>query len=158
MFTLPALPTKEQYAELLKKNKLQRDRLKAEKTASLPTKTTPVLQRKSPVELKDPDVPDASTFDNNQNGFFRTGTSKFKAWKKDARPVFQAVSISKKKDSSWGPVQVATAESSDPIIQQIENIKGYITQAREDKRLDEVKMFEQNLKELELIYLQQQRL
>ena len=54
-------------------------------------------------------------------------------------------------------MQVSQGDASDPIIQQIANIKGYITQAKNDKRFDEMKMFEENLKELEKIYDEQRR-
>ena len=96
---------------------------------------------------------------NNTSGFFRTSTSMFKSWKKETRQpaVFQAVSISKSKDSSWGPVQVSVDDTSDPVVQQMKILESYIQQARDDQRWDEVQMFEQNLRELHLVYLEQKR-
>ena len=173
MFTLPALPSKEQYLKLLKQKEIERQRLKAEKTSIMRSSTVnsqskPFAKTKG-TEFVNIDELNKDFVDNLPNedvssheassstGFFRSGTSKFKSWKKESRPVFQAVSISKTKQSGWGPVQVSLDHSSDPVVQQMANIKGYIEQAKHEKRWEEMYMFEQNLKELELIYLGSKR-
>jgi rabenosyn-5 len=43
------------------------------------------------------------------------------------------------------------------MVQQMNIIRGYIKQARQAEKLDEVKMLEQNLKDLQREYLRQQR-
>jgi rabenosyn-5 len=60
-------------------------------------------------------------------------------------------------DSGWKPDEVAAASSrrnagQDPMIQQMDIIRGYIKQAQEARRWDEVKMLEDNLKELQREY------
>jgi len=98
--------------------------------------------------------------ENNNTGFLRSGTNMFRSWKNDLskHAVFQAVSVSKSVESSWGPTQVSydrDDETTDPILQQIRNLKSYIRQAREDGRLDEVEMFERNLQELQDAFSEQ---
>ena len=46
---------------------------------------------------------------------------------------------------------------ADPMLQQMEIIRGYIRQARQAQRLDEVAMLEQNLRDLQLEYTRQQQ-
>ena len=43
------------------------------------------------------------------------------------------------------------------MLQQMEIIRGYIRQARQAQRLDEVAMLEQNLRDLQLEYTRQQQ-
>nr|KAG5697110.1 hypothetical protein BaRGS_002026 [Batillaria attramentaria] len=44
---------------------------------------------------------------------------------------------------------------ADPMLQQIEIIRGYIRQAKQARKLDEVAMLEQNLRDLQLEYVRQ---
>jgi len=58
----------------------------------------------------------------------------------------------------WKPAeQTVTQTITDPMLQQMEIIKGYIKQAREAQKWDEVNMLEQNLKDLHLAYSSQQK-
>lgn len=50
----------------------------------------------------------------------------------------------------------ARSELEDPLLQQIENIRSFLRQAREAQRTDEVAMLEENLRQLEDEYDQQQ--
>lgn len=161
MFILPALPTAEKYAELLKQKENERKKLKAER---LERSSAPNSSRSSPTmsprrDTKDSrangtkssrtpiDTLDSTLYNNNNNYVSRTASGKLKA-SKDIRPI-QAVSISKTRDSSWGPVQVATADkSTSAVTQQIEIVRGYLAQARQAGKKDEVKLFEENLREL----------
>ena len=68
---------------------------------------------------------------------------------------FTAVSIAKSSNAGWGPVNVTMSGSPDPMLQQMDIIKGYIRQAKQERRFEEVELFEQNLKELELEYMKQ---
>ena len=43
----------------------------------------------------------------------------------------------------------ARQELEDPLLQQIENIQSFLRQAREARRLDEVAMLEENLRQLQ---------
>lgn len=51
----------------------------------------------------------------------------------------------------WKPLEVRReiARENDPLLQQMEIIKGYIRQARQDSRPDEVRMLKENLADLE---------
>lgn len=46
---------------------------------------------------------------------------------------------------------------NDPMLQQIEIIRGYIRQAKQAQRMDEVTMLEQNLRELQLEFTRQRQ-
>lgn len=58
----------------------------------------------------------------------------------------------------WKPSEANSFQSDtdDPMIQQMNIIKGYIKQARLAQKFDEVKMLEDNLKELQIEYYHQQ--
>ncbi|XP_047123194.1 rabenosyn-5 isoform X1 [Hydra vulgaris] len=58
----------------------------------------------------------------------------------------ELVEREKKVDLGWGPTQVTVEKASDPILQQIENLKSYIQQAKEAKKFDEIKTLEENLR------------
>lgn len=51
----------------------------------------------------------------------------------------------------WKPLEVqrGIARENDPLLQQMEIIKGYIRQAQQDSRQDEVRMLKENLADLE---------
>lgn len=57
----------------------------------------------------------------------------------------------------WKPEGEAGNASriADPMLQQIEIIRGYIRQAKQAQKLDEVAMLEQNLRDLQLEYMRQ---
>lgn len=57
--------------------------------------------------------------------------------------------------NGWGPVPISQGSSPDPMLQQIDIIKGYITQAKQQRKFDEVEMLERNLMELEEEYIRQ---
>ena len=58
----------------------------------------------------------------------------------------------------WKPAENTIKPStSDPMLQQIEIIKGYIKQAKDAKKWDEVNMLEQNLMDLQREYSSQQK-
>ena len=57
--------------------------------------------------------------------------------------------------NGWGPVPISQGSSPDPMLQQIDIIKGYITQAKQQRKFDEVEMLERNLMELEEEYMRQ---
>jgi len=55
--------------------------------------------------------------------------------------------------SGWKPdVSGASHPAEDPMIQQMNIIRGYIRQAQEARRWDEVNMLEENLRELQQEY------
>lgn len=51
---------------------------------------------------------------------------------------------------------ITRTELDDPLLQQIENIQSFLRQAREARRMDEVAMLEENLRQLQDEYDQQQ--
>ena len=59
--------------------------------------------------------------------------------------------------NGWGPVPVMQGSSPDPMLQQIDIIKSYIKQAKEQQRFDEVDMLQKNLMELEAEYTRQHK-
>ena len=99
---------------------------------------------------------------NNDQSFFKPAQTFFKSWRgdhqngnsKQTRSAVHAVSISKPTESSWGPAQTRVDDHSDPIIQQIQIIEGYLRQARDDGRWEEAQMFEMNLQELRSVQSQ----
>lgn len=100
-----------------------------------------------------------STSEDDSNRFgaiFTRGSLRARFNKKVQRP-FTAVSISKTDRKGWGPVNVTMSGSPDPMTQQMDIIKGYIRQAKHERRFEEVALFEQNLKELELEYIRQRQ-
>ncbi|KAG8175990.1 hypothetical protein JTE90_018056 [Oedothorax gibbosus] len=61
-----------------------------------------------------------------------------------------------KKETSKTPSPEAVEEEDDPLVQQMKNIRKYIQQAKMDRKFDEVKMLEANLKELKLEHARQE--
>ena len=59
----------------------------------------------------------------------------------------------------WKPVEANNhiTEADDPLVQQMNIIRSYIKQAKQAQKLDEVKIFEDNLKELQAEYWRQQQ-
>lgn len=58
----------------------------------------------------------------------------------------------------WKPAeQNVTSASDDPMLQQMDIIRGYIAQAKQAQKWDEVNMLELNLKDLQLEYSSQQK-
>lgn len=57
----------------------------------------------------------------------------------------------------WKPSEepIHVSKASDPILQQMEIIKGYIKQAKQAQRYDEVTMLEQNLNDLKSEFMRQ---
>ncbi|XP_072454492.1 rabenosyn-5 isoform X2 [Notamacropus eugenii] len=127
---LMSLPTKEQYEELKKKRKQEIERkLIMERQAALE------LQRRS--EERQKELVSRGTV-NGEETFVQRGTvRKAEGW----LPM------------SSGPGQ---SEESDPLLQQIHNITSFIKQARAASRVDEVRMLQENLRQLQDEYDQQQ--
>ncbi|PNF32985.1 hypothetical protein B7P43_G16501 [Cryptotermes secundus] len=80
------------------------------------------------------------------------------------RDLHRSLSPSQKKpadqiasDTGWGPEAAKMFESEDPMIQQMNNIRNYIKQARSAHKYDEVATLEQNLQELKEAYWKQQQ-
>lgn len=135
MLTLPGLPSKDKYKALQKENEEKR-KVKQEATIKLKGSRS---GRSSPF-----------SHENSMTDIVLKERSSLR--KMESRRAVHAVHVHKEMESSWGPVQVSQTEASDPLIQQIANIKGYITQAKNDKRYDEMEMFEENLRELKKLY------
>lgn len=65
---------------------------------------------------------------------------------------------SRNKSEGWKPAEHKVKESDkDPMLQQMEIIRGYILQAKQAQKWDEVNMLEQNLKDLQMEYSNQQK-
>ncbi|KAM5148192.1 rabenosyn-5 isoform 1-T2 [Mantella aurantiaca] len=127
---LMSLPTKEKYEELKERRKQENElKLQRERQAALDA------QKKGEERRKD--------------GFSRPADVVNGELKQRGRI---------RKVEGWLPISGAprNRETSDPLLQQIENITSYILQAREAGRADEVHMLEDNLRQLQDEYDQQQ--
>ncbi|CAM5125816.1 unnamed protein product [Eretmochelys imbricata] len=131
---LMSLPTKDKYEELKEKRKQEIDRkLHMEKQATLET------QRR--LEEKQKDLASRSTAaPNGEVPYTKRGTVK--------------------KSEGWLPTSSLPRqrEIADPLLQQIDNITSFIKQAKAANRLDEVRMLQENLRQLQDEYDQQQTL
>ncbi|XP_074656715.1 rabenosyn-5-like [Tubulanus polymorphus] len=65
-----------------------------------------------------------------------------------------AASASVVRDSGWTPFEIGNqvASNDDPMIQQMNIVRFYIRQAKQAQKYDEVKILEDNLKDLQLEY------
>ena len=135
MLTLPSLPSKDKYKALQKENEEKRK-----------------VKQEAAIKLKGSRSGRSSPFSHENSMTDIVLKERSSLRKKESRRAVHAVHVHKEMESSWGPVQVSQTEASDPLIQQIANIKGYITQAKNDKRYDEMEMFEENLRELKKLY------
>lgn len=127
---LMSLPTKEKYEELKEKRRQENEqKLQRERQASLEA------QRRRDEKKKDtlPRSSDTLNGEHKQTGRIR-------------------------KVEGWLPTSGVprNRETSDPLLQQIENITSYIQQAQVAGRVDEVHMLEENLRQLQDEYDQQQ--
>ncbi|XP_020836778.1 rabenosyn-5 [Phascolarctos cinereus] len=127
---LMSLPTKEQYEELKKKRKQEIERkLIMERQAALE------LQRRS--EERQKELVSRGTV-NGEETFVQKGAVR--------------------KAEGWLPMSSGPGrrEESDPLLQQIYNITSFIKQAKAAGRVDEVRMLQENLRQLQDEYDQQQ--
>jgi len=176
MFTAPSLPTRDKYEELVrireKDLERQRQEEKQKRQVSLLAdgKLSPSVKNLNLKELAGkqqgtqasrmvtlkPDEESVSAEDDAGlfGSLFGRGSLRSKFNKKTPKQ-FTAVSIAKSSNAGWGPVNVTMSGSPDPMLQQMDIIKGYIRQAKQERRFEEVELFEQNLKELELEYMKQ---
>eukprot|EP00794_Sanderia_malayensis_P006038 gene6038-6739_t len=175
MFAMPTLPNKQQHQQLVRLKKERDERQRREEkerliratlvgssdasrntsTLKVPgTSSNPPRQPASSRQIAASKSDDDSA--TSDDGFFRAGSFRSKFKKKVAKP-FSAVSITKSEGQGWGPVHVTMSSSPDPMLQQMDIIKGYIKQARLEKKYEEVALFEMNLKELELEYMRQRQ-
>ncbi|XP_075794868.1 rabenosyn-5 isoform X2 [Pelodiscus sinensis] len=131
---LMSLPTKDKYEELKEKRKQEIDRkLYMERQATLET------QRR--LEERQKDLASRSTTaSNGEVPYPKRGTVK--------------------KSEGWLPTSSSPRqrEIADPLLQQIDNITSFIKQAKAANRLDEVRMLQENLRQLQDEYDQQQTL
>uniref|UniRef100_A0A8C8S8L3 Rabenosyn, RAB effector n=1 Tax=Pelusios castaneus TaxID=367368 RepID=A0A8C8S8L3_9SAUR len=131
---LMSLPTKDQYEQLKEKRKQEIDRkLYMERQATLET------QRR--LEEKQKDLSSRSiAAPNGEASYPKRGTVK--------------------KSEGWLPTSSISRqqEIGDPLLQQIDNITSFIKQAKAANRLDEVRMLQENLRQLQDEYDQQQTL
>ncbi|XP_053148352.1 rabenosyn-5 isoform X2 [Hemicordylus capensis] len=129
---LMSLPTKDQYEELKEKKKQELDRkLQMERQATLEA------QRR--LEEKHMDFVSRSVAASNG----------------EVSPLKR---VAVKKAEGWLPTASTSRrqELADPLLQQIDNITSFIKQAKEANRLDEVRMLQENLRQLQDEYDQQQ--
>ncbi|XP_064422419.1 rabenosyn-5 [Latimeria chalumnae] len=132
---LMSLPTREAYEQLKEKKKQEREqKLQRERQAALEA-------QKRRLEEKQRNLPARSTAAPNGE-------------------ALQPSRVRVSKSGGWLPSSSLshTRENADPLLQQIENIRSFIQQAREANRTDEVRMLEENLRQLQDEYDEQQTL
>ncbi|KAL5014503.1 hypothetical protein ScPMuIL_008773 [Solemya velum] len=138
MMGLQALPTIEQYTNLQEKRKIEiQQRIAYERQVTIEAQE----REKRIEESHHKDVPIKSSNTSPTKAVVdreRSDSQKVSGWKPQVEPKF-------------------VNSSSDPMIQQINIIQGYIKQAKQVQKWDEVEMLEQNLKELQKEYMNQQR-
>lgn len=143
---LQALPTEEQYAALQERRKQQvQRRIAMERQATLEAQEREMKQREQREQkdqLSKPVVGGSGSSSSNAKVKQREGKE---------RSGSQIL-------SGWIPSEstINFNDKDDPMIQQMNIIRGYIKQAKQAQKLDEVTMLEQNLKELGQEYLRQQ--
>ncbi|WAR24987.1 RBNS5-like protein [Mya arenaria] len=133
MMGLQALPSEEQYAALQKKRTVE-----VQKQIALDRQAVLHAQEIERQKLgKDKGTP--SREDDRRD---RSGSK----------------SHTRSSSYGWKPSDHAVRESNDdPMLQQMEIIRGYIREAKKANKLDEVKMLEENLQELKLAFTSQQK-
>ena len=138
MFTLPNLPPVD------KINKLQEERAKslAEKAAEEKAHRERAMQDRLQAAKLQQQQQRRGSGDLNRN----QPSGKAKTSQQTPESVV---------GNGWGPVPISQGSSPDPMLQQIDIIKGYITQAKQQRKFDEVEMLERNLMELEEEYMRQ---
>ena len=150
MMGLQNLPSEEQYEKLQKKRTaLIQRRIASERQATLAAQEQEKrqLQEQKLTSMKEDEKRERS--DSHK----RTGSGGGRGWLPSE--------THKRSDSAgkgWKPAEsVVTTSTNDPMMQQMEIIRGYIKQARDAHKWDEVNMLEQNLKDLQMEYSSQQK-
>ncbi|XP_054831915.1 rabenosyn-5 isoform X2 [Eublepharis macularius] len=129
---LMSLPTKDQYEELKEKKKREMDRkLQMERQA---------------------------TFESHRKLEERHTDFVSRSWAASNGEVSQPKRVEVKKAEGWLPTASISRqqECADPLLQQIDNITSFIEQAKKANRLDEVRMLQENLRQLQDEYDQQE--
>ncbi|XP_063590756.1 rabenosyn-5-like [Penaeus indicus] len=157
ILSLPKLPTFQELKETQERRRLEAEaRLAAEKEAmrQAEERASEILRRR-----------DKESKDTPRTTPNRSSSSNTPSRSSSSTPV--SFSTSRKKqsdevvvDTGWGPnlSPPCVTETDDPMIQQMNNLRNYIRQAREANRYDAVATLEANLKELQGEYKKQQRL
>ena len=141
MIGLQSLPTEEQYNAVQEKRKqeIQR-RIALERQAAFEAQEKEKKQRE---QLESRDAPSKPTTlstnlkSNDKQERERSGSQKLSGW----IPSESSINFN---------------DTDDPMIQQMNIIRGYVKQAKQAQKWDEVTMLELNLKELQTEYLRQQ--
>lgn len=163
MFILPVLPTPDLHEQMLRQKKSKKDlqKTKMDQGSSSPQPPSAVVAGKGEVNGKSKhDINENSlNIQNSPQVITKTNLSKTKTTvSKETKPI-QAVSVSKRRDSSWGPVQTVIEDETCSVIgQQIHIVKGYLAQATQAGKQDEIRIFEENLRELMDLERQQREL
>ena len=137
MFTLPNLPPVDKISKLQEERANSLARQAAEEKAQ---RERAMQERLQAAKLRQHQRQGSGDFNRNEpSGKLKT-----------ARQTPESVV-----GNGWGPVPITQGSSPDPMLQQIDIIKSYITQAKQQRKFDEVEMLERNLMELEEEYIRQ---
>lgn len=150
MMGLQNLPSEEQFEKLQKKRSAEiQKRIATERQAALTAQEQERrrLQEQKLVSLREEEKRDRS--DTHK----RSNSAGGRSWL-----PYDSHKRSDSMGKGWKPAEsVVTSDINDPMIQQMEIIRGYIKQARDAHKWDEVNMLEQNLKDLQMEYSSQQK-
>ena len=150
MMGLQNLPSEEQYEKLQKKRTAEiQKRIATERQATIAAQEQErrLLQEQKLASLREEEKRERAGSHKKSNSAGGKGWLPSEGHKR-----------SDSTGKGWKPAEsVMTTSTSDPMMQQMEIIKGYIKQARDAHKWDEVKMLEQNLKDLQMEYSSQQK-
>lgn len=150
MMGLQNLPSEEQYEKLQKKRTAEiQKRIASERQAAFAAQEQErrLLQEQKVASLKEEEKRERSGSHKRSNSAGGQGWLPGDGHKR-----------SDSTGKGWKPAEsVVTTNTNDPMIQQMEIIRGYIKQARDAHKWDEVNMLEQNLKDLQTEYSSQQK-
>ncbi|XP_042858528.1 rabenosyn-5-like [Penaeus japonicus] len=157
ILSLPKLPSIQELKETQERRRLEAEaRLAAEKEAmrQAEERASEILRRRDKENKDSPrTTPNRSSSSNTPSRSSSNTPVSFSTIRKKQSDEVVV-------DTGWGPnlTPPSVTETDEPIIQQMNNVRNYIRQAREANRYDEVATLEANLKELQGEYKKQQRL
>ncbi|XP_032235700.1 rabenosyn-5 [Nematostella vectensis] len=140
MFTLPNLPQHDQVKRLQHERATSLARRAAEEKAE---RERAMEKRLAATKLQQ----------HNRMQYQRNKSADFSP----SAPAHQSESSQQSSPGGWGPVSSGFSRPSDPLVEQMDIIRNYIKQAREEQRMDEVETLERNLMELEEEYFKMQQ-
>ncbi|XP_006824123.1 rabenosyn-5-like [Saccoglossus kowalevskii] len=147
MVTLQALPSRDQY-----------ERLKLEREAAIARRLEKQKQAAIEAQRQEDERRENEKRKQERFSFMTHQLSTSPSHSRDGVSTERSVAKESVGKEGWEPTQLPVAASaSDPMLLQMDIIRNYIQQARNAQKLDEVKMLESNLHELQSEYWKQKQ-